>query len=88
MMTLKEVKAMLRAGPYSWPGGYPIYFVSLDGGPLSFKAVRANWRQVIEAYREGECVDWRMMAADINWEDEQLICAETNEPIECAYPKD
>ena len=31
---------------------------------------------------------WRIVAAEINWEDKDLVCDHTGEPIECAYGND
>jgi hypothetical protein len=38
-MQVSELKSILRAGPYAWPGGYPQYFIAGDGNALSFAAV-------------------------------------------------
>ena len=35
---------------YAWPGGYPLYFVTSDGAALSFEAVLANWRNIVQAH--------------------------------------
>jgi hypothetical protein len=43
-MQVSELKSILRAGPYAWPGGYPLYFLTIDGGTLSFAAVQAEVR--------------------------------------------
>lgn len=89
-MTLREIKAALRSGPYTWPGGYPIYFITTQGDALSFKAVYTGWRNVCEAHLvEGcDCNGWDVSAIDINWENAELRCAETNELIESAYGGD
>src|SRR5258708_12352856 len=49
-MTLAEIKGLLRAGQYAWPGGYPLYFITSDGAALSFGTVRAEWRNVVQAH--------------------------------------
>lgn len=79
MMTLAAIKGTLRAGAYAWPGGYPIYFVACDGEPLSFSAVRENWKRICAAhigapkgYRDEQ---WAICGAEINWEDPDLYCA-------------
>lgn len=85
-MTLSEIKTILRNGPYAWPGGYPIYFVAVDGQSLSFAAVRANWREIVRAHITRDWVnDWRIYAAEINWEDDNLYCADSGAKIESAY---
>jgi hypothetical protein len=85
-MTLADIKTALRNGPYAWPGGYPVYFITADGEALSFEAVKQEWRNVVSAYlsHDKRC-GWYVEAADINWEDDNLYCAHTNKRIESAY---
>ena len=88
-MTLFELKQALRAGPYAWPGGYPLYFQTIDGNALSFAAVRAEFRQVMSALRHpGTDRDWQIIAVYVNWEDESLFCSHFGQPIPCAYSPD
>jgi hypothetical protein len=85
-VTLSEIKAALRNGPYAWPGGYPLYFVTSDGGALSFEAVRDNWREIASAHiRRDETCGWHIAGYEINWEDSDLLCDHTGERIESAY---
>lgn len=86
--TVSALKTILRHGPYAWPGGYPIYFITNDGEALSFDAVREEFQQVIYSIRHGLRDGWRVVAWDINYEDRDLICSHTNESIECAYAED
>lgn len=67
----------------AWPGGYPLYYVTQDGGTLCPECVR-------KAESEGLTDDpddpqWYIIVAVINWEDETLYCDDCNEPIESAY---
>lgn len=85
-LACKQLKEALRSGPYAWPGGYPLYFIAADGEALSFKAVQENLREVMRAtcfrhYDKG----WRIVGVEINWEDEHLYCAHSNERIPSAY---
>ena len=84
-MNTQQVKEALRSGKYAWPGGYPMYFITSDGEALSFDAVISNWYQVCYAMRNDLNDGWRVIAIDINYEDPDLYCADTNEKIECAY---
>lgn len=81
----KDLRTALRNGPYAWPGGYPLYFITHDGEALSFKAVRDEYRLVLRSVREKSNDGWRVVGVDINYEDEDLICAHTNERIPSAY---
>ena len=83
--TISDFRRAMRNGPYAWPGGYPLYFVMSDGEALSFDAARKERRQILEALRDYDNSGWRPVAMDINWEDDNLICAHTNERIESAY---
>ncbi len=82
---ISDFRRAMRAGPYAWPGGYPRYFVMDDGAAVSFDGARANLRQIIEAIAYRQANGWRVVGVDINWEDADLICAETGEPIPAAY---
>ena len=87
-MSAQELKQALRAGPYAWPGGYPLYFITSDGEPLSFAAVRENYRQVLDAMRHGNRDGWGVVAITANWEDGELYCAHTGERIPSAYAEE
>lgn len=80
-----QMKATLRAGEYAWPGGYPMYFITSDGGSLSFDSVRENLRSIMDSiandYRDG----WKVIACEINWEDGDLYCDHSGKRIESAY---
>jgi hypothetical protein len=80
-----ELRATLRAGPWAWPGGYPMYFIASDGAALSFEAVRENYAQCARSLREHSNDGWRIEACDINWEDPDLMCEHTGKPIQSAY---
>ena len=86
--TIAEFKATLRAGPYVWPGGYPLYFITSDGAALSFKAARSEARQIMQSIADKDSSSWRVMACDINYEDVDLYCDHTGEKIESAYGDD
>jgi len=83
--TVKDLKQVLRNGPYAWPGGYPLYFITSDGAALSFQAVRENLRSVLWSIKNGVNDGWRVQAMDINYEDNELYCDHTGEKIESAY---
>lgn len=88
MITTKQIKQALRAGKFTWPGGYPTFFITSDGAALSHESVRENWRQVCFSVRN-KCNDgWRVIAHDVNWEDSSLYCAHSNKRIESAYAED
>jgi len=77
-MTTLEVKRALKAGPWAWPGGYPLYFVTRDGAALSFDAMRERFREEARA----------VLGVDVNWEDDALFCDHTGKRIPSAYAED
>lgn len=81
-MTLED--ARLPSGilaSYAWPGGYPLYYLTQDGGILCPKCANEN------AKLSGDPHDpqWNVIAYDVNWEDEDLICDHCYKPIKSAY---
>lgn len=84
--SVADLKAALRYGQYVWPGGYPCYFITTDGGALTFGTVRKELRRVMEAVA-GRHVDsgWCVCVTDVNYEDEELYDDHTGEKIESAY---
>ena len=87
-LTTKEIKRLLRGGMYAWPSGYPMYFITSDGGALSFETVRKEWQCVCWSVRNRENDGWRVVAVDINHEDPDLYDDHTGERIESAYAEE
>ncbi len=86
--TISDFRRAMRNGPYAWPGGYPVYFVTSTGEALSFDAVRENVRLILESIAHRMDDGWRIVGADINYEDGELYCAHTCGRIESAYAED
>lgn len=85
----QQFKATLRAGPYAWPGGYPLYFVTDDGAAISFEGARKELREILAAITgNARGNGWRVVATAINYEDDCLYCDVTGERIESAYADD
>ena len=63
-------KAPLRAGPYAWPGGYPLAFLTHDGACLCFKCGREEFKQIADSIREKHSDGWRVVACDIMYGEE------------------
>lgn len=83
--TGRELRATLRAGEYCWPGGYPMYFITSDGAALSFEAVRAELRNVLDSIRHKSRDGWQVVAVDVNYEDGELVCEHTGKRIPSTY---
>lgn len=67
---------------YAWPGGYPIFYLCADGGVLCPKCANDNIALTTDPDAEK---DWRIVASDINYEDDWLFCSHCNKLIESAY---
>lgn len=77
--TLSRLKATLRAGEYSWPGGYRLAFVTQDGGILSFAAVRAEFREVVWDFQNGASTGWRVVGLlNVDETEEAVYCDHLN----------
>lgn len=86
-MTPQAFTAALDAGPFAWPGGYPLFFVMADGESLSFAAAIAERERIDSELRDSTHADssWSPVAVETNWEDSTLVCCHTGERIESAY---
>lgn len=83
--TTQQLKATLRAGSHTSIGCYPLYFITADGGALSFQTVRDNLREVLSAIKHQDDPQWRVVVCEVNWEDTDLYDSHTGEEIESAY---
>lgn len=87
--TTADLKTALRNGKYAWPGGYPLYFICADGEPLSFEAVAQEYRHVLRDVRDNvTAYGWRVIACQVNREDQALFCSHSGRRIEAAYCED
>lgn len=79
----------LAIGPYAWPGGYPHFFITADGGALSFKSAEENAAEIRDAIiANDKSGGWRVVAMDVNWEESDLYCDHSGKRIESAYAED
>jgi len=90
--TLEDFIRALRYGPYAWPGGYPLYWITADGEPYEYRTVAEtllgdilNNMMKPEEDRDGYLTP---VALDANWEDPALYCAHSGNRIESAYAED
>ena len=83
--TLHDLVSDLRGGKYTSVGSYPKYWITSDGGALSYEAIRENIMQVGRSTRDGAKDGWCVVACAINYEDPELFCDHTGNRIESAY---
>lgn len=82
--TGRKLRSTLRHGQWTFPGCYPLYFITSDGGCLSFESVKENLAAVLDAIRTGTDDGWRVVATEIN-HDGPLYCDHSNKLIPSAY---
>ena len=87
--TVSDLKDALRQGKFSSIGSYPLFFLTSDGETLSWESVRENFRECIQAIKDGNNWEgWLIVGHDVNWEDASMFCAHSGERIESAYAED
>lgn len=78
----ENVRAKRRMWPaYAWPGGYPIYYITRDGGVLSPMAANRELTRTLDPDDD----QFFVVGQGINWEDPDLICDHLGIRIESAY---
>jgi hypothetical protein len=68
---------------YAWPGGYPIFYITGDGGALCPQCVEENLRLCASDEKQ-----WKVIAHEANWEDPSLYCDHCGRRIESAYAEE
>ena len=80
-----QLKASLRAGPSTWPGGYSVAFMCDDGELLCCDCVHDNLKLVIDAVNNKYpySQQWRVIGCDVPDLDgsEQTNCANCGRPF-------
>lgn len=85
IQTIADLEKAISDGPYTQLGMYPKYFITTDGGILSFKSVVDNVELIKDAIKDkDETGGWRVCACDVNWES-LLFCDHSGKQIESAY---
>lgn len=83
--TVRDFLNCLRQGKYTTVGSYPVFFLTDDGGALSYDCAFEEVFIIARAIRDESSGGWRVVAFDVNWEDPDLYCDHTGERIESAY---
>lgn len=58
--TTAQFKASIRAGGYTFPGGYTLAFITTDGGALCFSCARKEARLILDSIRRDIRDGWRV----------------------------
>jgi hypothetical protein len=81
--TVSELKSTIRAGKYSFPGGYAVYFVTSDGSTLSHDTVRKEFRRVADSIRSKANDGWRVVGIGCTCDDDETpICEHSGSPVD------
>lgn len=83
-----QLRATLRAGPYAWPGGYPLFLLLSDGETLCFDCGVKEFRSIARSMRDRSNDGWRVVGCDANYEDAGMHCAHCGERIPSAYSEE
>jgi len=86
--TVADLDEAIAHGKYTSVGSYPIFFITDDGGVLSYDTVKEEYDQIAESVRDQLNDGWNVTGVDINWEDTELYDDHTSERIESAYGED
>ena len=72
---------------WAWPGGYPVYYLTEDGSVLCPGCARMVEADHLDTPYDDGTFDpqWRIIAADINWEDTELYCDHCCDRIPSAH---
>ena len=71
---------------YAWPGGYPVYYITDDGGTLCPDCARMAEAEGLTGDRDDP--QWNIIAAEANYEDAHLYCDHCGERVESAYAEE
>ena len=80
-MTIAEMRSKGIFEHVSWPGGYPLYYVTKDGGILCPECCNKN----LTLLNDPDDPQWYVVDCYANWEDTELTCDHCNNKIESAY---
>lgn len=81
--TVSELKSTLRAGKYTFPGGYAVYFITSDGAVLSHDSVRSEFRIVADSIRSKANDGWRVIGIGCTCEDDEIpSCDHSGIPVD------
>lgn len=63
--SVADFKATLRAGKFTFPGGYELFFITGDGAAICFDCARDNFALIADSIKTDTNDGWRIVACDI-----------------------
>lgn len=83
--TPADLAKLLTRHPYTWPGSYPLFGLTDDGGVLCRDCCRVEFRRIAESIpKDG----FYLKSLHVNWENTSLYCDHCSDFIESAYGND
>jgi|SRR5210317_696016 len=80
--SINKLKSCLRAGEYTFPGSYRLFFITNDGACLSFSAVLDNLQSIYYSMMNDINDGWKIIGLSSVAEcDEDIYCDHTNEKL-------
>lgn len=79
--SVADFKAALRAGPYTFPGGYAVAFLAIDGGLICHDCARENAFQVMWSLRDDIRDGWHLCGQAVVEETHGDTCAHCGRDI-------
>ena len=78
--SINKLKACLRAGEYTFPGGYRLFFITGDGACLSFSAVLDNLQSIYYSMMNDMNDGWNIIGlSSVQDCDDEVYCDHSNE---------
>lgn len=78
--SINKLKACLRAGEYTFPGSYRLFFITEDNSILSFSAVLDNLQEIYYSMMHNMRDGWSIVGLGcVNECDEDIYCDHTSE---------
>lgn len=71
---------------YVWPGGYPMFYFTADGGILCPDCASAAEREGLT--NDPDDAQWYIIGANVSWEDAALYCDHCSKRISSAYSEE
>jgi len=80
--TVAQLKATIRAGEYTFPGGYRLAFITVDGGVLSFDSVKSELFNVVHSIRNDINDGWRVIGCfNVDDTEQPVFCDHSGEQL-------
>jgi len=76
-----KIKTEHKVDICTWPGGYPLFYLTKDCDALCPDCVNKN----IDLVSDPDDPQWYVVGYDVNYENEELVCDNCNSKIPSAY---